>query len=74
MVNVRPIRTEADYEAALTRVAELMDARERDARRGRARCACRPCRGLRRQALPPGLPRPHRRDRVLHGPAGIEPA
>ena len=28
MVNVRPIRTEADYEAALTRVAELMDARE----------------------------------------------
>ncbi len=28
MVNVRPIRTEADYEAALARVAELMDARE----------------------------------------------
>ena len=28
MVNVRPVRTEADYEAALARVAELMDARE----------------------------------------------
>ncbi|MCY3882148.1 MAG: ImmA/IrrE family metallo-endopeptidase [Chloroflexi bacterium] len=28
MVNVRPIRTEADYEAALARVAELMDSRE----------------------------------------------
>ena len=28
MVNVRPIRTEADYEAALARVAALMDARE----------------------------------------------
>ena len=28
MVTVRPIRTEADYEAALARVAELMDARE----------------------------------------------
>ena len=28
MVNVRPIRTEADYEAALARVAELMDAPE----------------------------------------------
>ena len=28
MVNVRPIRTEADYEAALARVASLMDARE----------------------------------------------
>ena len=28
MVNVRPIRTEADYDAALARVAELMDARE----------------------------------------------
>ena len=28
MANVRPIRTEADYEAALARVAELMDARE----------------------------------------------
>ena len=27
MVNVRPIRTEADYEAALARVAKLMDAR-----------------------------------------------
>lgn len=27
MVNVRPIRTEADYEAALARVDELMDAR-----------------------------------------------
>lgn len=26
MVNVSPIRTEADYEAALTRAAELMDA------------------------------------------------
>lgn len=28
MVNVRPIRTEADYEVALARVAELMDSRE----------------------------------------------
>ncbi len=28
MVKVRPIRTEAAYEAALARVAELMDARE----------------------------------------------
>ena len=28
MVDVRPIRTEADYEAALARVAELMDAAE----------------------------------------------
>ncbi len=28
MVNVRAIRTEADYKAALARVAELMDARE----------------------------------------------
>lgn len=28
MANVRPIRTEADYEATLARVAELMDARE----------------------------------------------
>lgn len=28
MVNVRPIRTEADYEAALARVDELMDARD----------------------------------------------
>ncbi len=28
MVNVKPIRTEADYLAALARVAALMDARE----------------------------------------------
>ena len=28
MVKVRPVRTEGDYEAALARVAELMDARE----------------------------------------------
>ena len=74
MVNVRPIRTEADYEAALARVAELMDAREGTSEGEELDVLVDLVEVYEDKHFPMGYPDPGRRDRILHGPARPGPA
>ena len=74
MSNFKPIRTEADYSAALARIAELMDSVPDSPESEELDALADLARDVRRAAHANGLSEPHRRNRVSHGPSRAQPA